>query len=140
MVTHYCFFSGGRPDIIIELFLKSYLEYVINKNGNSVVVFGNKTKYRLFSFNIIMNKLCTTRKFKYLYWSLVSKNKRKYKRGSLVSLLKMFIILQSAYSYFIILEHNKRLCIKNNTIVKMFFKNELTLPLLAVAPRTPKKT
>lgn len=67
MVTHYCLFSGGRPDIIIELFLKSYLEYVINKNGNSVVVFGNKTKYRLFSFNIIMNKLCTTRKFKYLY-------------------------------------------------------------------------
>lgn len=42
MVTHYCFFSCGRPNIIIELY---NLEYGINKNVNSVVVFGNKTKY-----------------------------------------------------------------------------------------------
>lgn len=62
MVTHYCFFSGGRPDIIIELFLESYLEYVINKNGNSVVVFGNKNKYRLFWFQYYYEQIMYNKK------------------------------------------------------------------------------
>lgn len=42
----------GRPNTIIKLFLKNYLEYVINKNVNSVVRSFRK-QLNIFSFNII---------------------------------------------------------------------------------------